>query len=180
VRISNTFELQDNTFVDLFGFFTLRDEKSFDFIVPEYLKNGKLSKYKGQVVKLTEIAEKHYGKIIKIEPIGIAESKEMKSINILDFNTQSAVFYSLLNWNNLKKLEGIKLFKFLRSYNPIYIQKNKDWKKQFIETSKAGDYFITLLENEKGSLKQLNGKTCLFVASYNKGFNNGFLVIPIE
>ena len=180
MRISNTFQLEENTFVDLYGFFTLREEKSFDFIVPEYLKKGKLSKYKGQVVKLTEIGEKNYGKIIKIEPIGITENKEIKPINILDFNIHSAVFYSLENWNNLKKLEGIKFFKFLRSYNPIYIQKNKDWKKQYIETSKAGDYFITKLENENGSLKSLNGKSCLFVATYNKGFNNGFLVIPIE
>jgi len=180
VRISNTFQLGENTFVDLYGFFTLRDEKSFDFVVPEYLKKGKLSKYKGQVVRLTEIAEKHYGKIIKIEPIGIAESYEIKPINISDFNAQSAVFYSLGNWTNHKKLEGIKLFTFLRSHNPIYIQKDKDWKKQYIETSKAGDYFITKIESEKGSLKLINGKSCLFVATYNKGFNNGFIVIPLE
>jgi hypothetical protein len=179
VIISNTFQLEDNTFVDLYGFFTLREEKSFDFVVPEYLKKGKLSKYKGQVVRLTEIAEIHYGKIIKIEPIGIAEGYEIKPINILDFKTQSSVFYSLENWTSHKKLEGIKLFTFLRSHNPIYIQKDKNWKKQFIETSKAGDYFITKLESEKGSLKQLNGKSCLFVATYNKGFNNGFLVIPL-
>lgn len=101
MRISNTFQLEENTFVDLYGFFTLRKEKSFDFIVPEYLKKGKLSKYKGQVVRLTEIAEKHYGKIIKIEPIGIAESKKMKAVNILNFNLIN-ILYEVLSIINMQ------------------------------------------------------------------------------
>jgi hypothetical protein len=174
-----TFPLNDNTFVDVYGLFALRTDQTIEMVVPDYFRRGKLAKYKGEKVRLTRISQKKYGDIIEIESLGSTKSEEIRPMNINEFKKESALFFSIPQWNKQKVIEGQKLFRFLRGYNPIYFQRDKEWKKQYMVTSKTGDYFILKVSSERGSLRNLNEKTCLIIVTYNKGFKNGFMAIPL-
>ncbi len=175
----NTHNLNDNTFVDAFGFFALKKEDAFEMVVPDYISRGKLAKYRGQKIRLTRICRKHYGDIIEITSIGPAQYGDIKTINLKDFKRESAKFHSIPVWNQQKRTEGQNLFAFLRGYNPVYFQRNKLWIKQYRETSKIGDYFMLTFSGERGMLRDLNSKTCLIVVTYNKAYKHGFMAIPV-
>jgi hypothetical protein len=176
----NTYPLEETTFVDTFGFFAFRLENQFEMIVPNYFTHGKLGKYRGKAVKLTRIAKKHYGNIIEIEQIKSVQISESRLLKLSDFIEASAPYYSIKKFSSEKVSEGYKLFDFLRKYNPIYFQKNKDWKNQFIESSKIGDYFVLKENKENRVLRILNNEVCIVIATYNKGYKNGFMAIALE
>jgi len=178
----NTYELNDKMFVDTLGLFTLRKIDTIEFVVPQQFRiNNKLGPYRGNKVQLKRVYKKHYGDIIQI--VKIIEQSDWsfaKKMTLEEFKKNSDEFYSIKTWSEAKIHSGEKLFDFLVKFNPFYFQKNKDWKKKYIDSSKIGDYFILTIQDEKGTLRVLNNQTCLIVATYNKGFKNGFLAIQLE
>lgn len=176
----NTYPLSSNEFVDTYGLFTLRNEKSFVFDVPKDWNTGKLSHYKGCKVKLTLICQKKYGNVLSIEPTKNKSENTILPVNLDDFEKKYREFGALPTWVTKKRKLGIELFSFLRGHNPIYIQKPKDWIKEFRIGSATGDFIIKKVESTTGKLKSLNGQNCLFVVTYNKGFKNGFMVLPLS
>ncbi len=175
----NTYSLTDNTFVDAYGLFCFASSETMIFVVPDFFHHGKLGKYRGRAVKLSLQSSMHYGNIVRIEEIPRAKKYRTKSISYSYFMNISSKFYSIQTFTTQKKIEGAKLFEILRGYNPVYFQKSKDWKRDFGVTTKLGDYFILDVSVSKGTLAKFNGKKCLIVATYNAGFKNGFLGIPI-
>lgn len=174
-------DLSKNRFTDLMGLFTLRKADVLNFTVPLHFRiNNKLGCYRGKRIQLLRLYKANYGDIIQvIKIIKDYDLKIIKKISLDKFNEKSKEFYSIPTWTAAKKEEGQKLFNFLRSYNPIYFQKDKDWKKQYIKSSKTGDYFILHIQNEKGVLKTLNNHKCLIITTYNEGYKNAFMAIPL-
>jgi hypothetical protein len=178
-----TYPLSDTTFVDVYGFFAYRKEDEFELKVPEYFTHGKLCKYKNKVVKLRRIEKYHYGDIAEIEHIEQRSTPTQdisKRIKLSEFVKTAAPFQSILNYNSKKIHEGYKLFDYLRNYNPIYFTKDKDWKKPFRESSKVGDYFILNAVDHNFKSRLLNKHSYLIIATYNKGYKNGFMAIELE
>ena len=149
-------------------------------IVPKHYTRGKLAKYRGLSVRLTKIDETQFGPIVKISSIDTAPYTEPKFMNLSEFNLQSERFYSILTWTNEKRTEGYKLFNFLRTHNPLFLQKEKRWKLKYISTSKIGDYFIANVNVKSGKMKDLNGENCIFITTFNSGNRNGYMVIPLQ
>lgn len=176
----NTTALKDNQFVDTYGFFTLRKESAFVYHVPKNMNYGKLGRYSGCRVKLRLIRHTHYGNIIQIDETNLKTSHSIKKLDFNEFNKRYKNFIEYNTWVSKKRKEGESLFHFLRKHNPIYIQKDKNWIKEFKLGSKTGDYVIIKLETKKGKLKSLYGRECIFIVTYNKGFKNGFLVLPLD
>jgi hypothetical protein len=179
MNTSNTYNLTENQLVDTYGFFTLREEHLFFYDVPKEMHSGKLSKFRGAQIKLELIATKRYGNILSITATNKKSAARTRKIDLQKFEAEQKRFSKLLFWNQTKRQEGIKFFNYLRAYNPLYIQKPKDWIKEDREGSRVGDYVVRKVRSKNGVLKPLDGFNCLFVVTYNKGYNNGFLVIPI-
>jgi hypothetical protein len=175
----NTYKLSDDTFVDAYGLFCFASSETIKLVVPDFFIHGKLGKCRGKPVKLKLEGSMQYGDIVKIEKVSRARKYKTKTLSYSYFKNVSSMFYSIPNYTKQKRLEGIKLFDMLRSYDPVYFQKCKDWKRSFDVTSRVGDYFVVDVTSARGSLAQFNGKKCLVVATYNAGFKNGFLAIPI-
>lgn len=176
----NTYPLKKSQFVDTYGFFTLSNDKSIFFDVPKKMGHGKIGKFKGLRVKLTCIYSMHYGRVIQIEPTNIKSTKKTKPLSLIEFNKMYISFASYQTWTNKKREAGKELFSFLRDHNPIYIQKEKNWIKQFNKYSRLGEFTILKIKSKSGNLSSFYGKNCLFVVTYNVGFKNGFLVLPIQ
>jgi hypothetical protein len=177
---SNTYPLNENTFVDAYGLFCFASSESMRLVVPDFFVHGKLGNYRGKAVKLTLEGSMKYGNIVRIEEVARAKKYFAKSLSFSYFKVISSKFYSIPNFNAQKRIEGVKLFDMLRSYNPVYFQKSKDWKLGFGVSSKVGDYFVLDVTSTKGTLAQFNGKKCLVIATYNAGFKNGYIGIPIN
>lgn len=176
----NTYALSDRQFVDSYGFFTLRKENSFLYDVPKEMHTGKLSQFRGCKVRLTVISTMHYGNIIQFEATKLKSKDRIKKVDLNEFKFEQKKFSELQNWNKTKRDVGINFFKFLRSHNPIYLQKSKDWIKEMQSGSKKGDYVVLRVAAKIGLLKPYDGMDCLFVVTYNKGYKNGFMVIPVK
>jgi hypothetical protein len=177
---ANTYPLQDNQFVDTYGFFTLRNESTFEYHVPKNTKYGKLGRHSGYRVKLSLIGQMRYGVIIQIDETHLKTTKSIKKLDFNKFNEVYKKFNEYDTWVSEKRKEGKRLFRFLRKHNPIYIQKSKDWIRDYRVGSKTGDYAIVKVETKKGKLKSLYGRKCIFMVTYNKGYKNGFLVLPLD
>jgi len=175
----NTYRLSENQLADTYGFFTLREEQSFLYDVPKEMHAGKLSRFKGTQIKLELVATMRYGNIVSIEATNKKSAIRTQKIDLHKFEAEQRRFSELSGWNQTKRQEGIKFFNYLREYNPLYIQKTKDWIKEVRVGSSVGDYVVRKVSAKNGVLKPLDGIECLFVVTYNKGYNNGFLVIPI-
>jgi len=175
----NTFQLKENQFVDTYGFFTLTEKKSFIYHVAKNMKYGKIGKYSGFRVKLSLIYTSHYGHIIEMESTQLSANQKIKKIDLVEFNKRQKKFSEFDSWTSEKRTEGVQYFNFLRKHNPIYIQKHKDWIKQFDSESKIGDYITIKITKRTGKLKSLIGLDCIFVVTYNSGFKNGFMVLPL-
>ena len=181
MNTANTFSLTDNQLVDTYGFFTFLKDNHCFYNVPENSNSGTLSKFRGLKVKLKRIKKFHYGDIIEVVKIkhNIGTKADISFVNLSDFIELQKKYSELATWTKEKKLKGYILFEFLRAHNPIYIQKEKNWIKKIKPGSRIGDFVVLKIEKNNSQLKYLEGLDCLFVATYNKGFKNGFLVLPI-
>ena len=122
----------------------------------------------------------HYGNIVEIEGTKTKSEKNIKTLNLSVFKKKYKRFKNFQNWTKSKRKEGEKLFGYLRKHNPIYIQKSKDWIKKFDKDSKIGQHIIMKNTSNSISLRSLKGRECIFIVTYNKGYNNGFMVLPID
>lgn len=176
----NTFILNKNQFVDTYGFFALCNDSEYVFHVPKGMRYGKLKKYSGYQVTLSIVTWMHYGLIIEIKETNRKSNLSIKSINLEEYKERLEKFNKYSTWVTEKRKEGIKLFDYLRQHNPIYIQRNKNWIKSYNLDSKIGSYIIVKINDNKGKLRPLFGRECIFIVTYNRGYNNGFLVLPID
>jgi hypothetical protein len=176
----NTHPLKDNQFVDTYGFFTLRNKTAFNYHVPKNMNYGKIGRYSGSCIRLKLTGYTHYGNVVTIEPTNLESTKYIKTLDLRDFKEQYKRFANFETWTSKKRIEGENLFSFLHKHNPIYIQKHKNWIKQFNKDSKIGQHVIISIKSNHGKLKLLKGHKCIFIVTYNKGFKNGFIVLPLD
>ena len=175
-----TFPLSENQFVDSYGFFTLRESQEFLYDVPYGTNGGKLSKYEGSKVLLKLITSTHYGRVVEAIPTNQVSAVRGKEISLIEFKAEHKKFSSLNGWTKDKRIQGVHFFNFLSDYNPIYVQKQKNWILENSGQSRVGEFLVKKVETKTGLLKAFDGKNCLFVLTNTKGFKNGFMVIPIQ
>ena len=175
-----TYTLSENQFVDSYGFFTLRESQEFLYDVPYGTNGGKLSKYEGSKVLLKLITSTHYGRVVEAIPTNQVSAVREKEISLIEFKAEQKKFNPLYGWTKDKRKKGVHFFNFLSDYNPIYVQKQKNWILENSGQSRVGEFLVKKVESKTGLLKAYDGKNCLFVLTNTKGFKNGFMVIPIQ
>lgn len=175
-----TYPLSENQFVDSYGFFTLRESQEFLYDVPYGTNVGKLSKYEGRKVLLKLISSTHYGRIVEAIPTNQLSAVRGKEISLIEFKAEHKKFSTLKTWTKDKHIQGVHFFNFLSDYNPIYVQKQKNWVLENSGQSLIGEFLVKKVDSKTGLLKAFEGKNCLFVLTNTKGFKNGFMVIPIQ
>lgn len=176
----NTYQLNENEFVDTYGFFTLCNASKYVYHVPEGMNSGKLGKYSGCQVTLCNTCRMHYGIIVKIKETNLKSTIKIKKLDFEEFKNRLKNFTKYTTWVSKKREAGERVFGYLREHNPIYIQRDKNWIKDFNSSSKIGDYVVTKIENKRGKLRYLYGRKCIFIVTHNRGYCNGFLVLPID
>lgn len=175
-----TYPLSENQFVDSYGFFILRESQEFLYDVPYGTNGGKLSKYEGSKVLLKLITSTHYGRVVEAIPTNQVSAVRGKEISLIEFKAEHKKFSSSNGWTKDKRKKGVHFFNFLSYYNPIYVQKQKNWILENSGQSRVGEFLVKKVESKTGLLKAFDGKNCLFVLTNTKGFKNGFMVIPIQ
>jgi hypothetical protein len=175
-----TYSLSQNQFVDSYGFFTLREDQEFLYDVPYETNGGKLSQYKGSKVLIKLISTTHYGKVVEVNPTGQSSVVRNQEISLIEFKVEQKRFGSIRTWTQKKQINGVHFFNYLRDYNPIYIQKQKNWILENLGKSSVGEFLVKKVNSKSGVLKAFDGKNCLFVLTNTKGFKNGFMVIPVQ
>jgi hypothetical protein len=175
-----TYPLSENQFVDSYGFFTLRESQEFLYDVPYGTNGGKLSKYEGSKVLLKLITSTHYGRVVEAIQTNQVSAVRGKEISLIEFKAEHKKFSSLNGWTKDKRKKGVHFFNFLGEYNPIYVQKQKNWILENSGQSSVGGFLIKKISSKTGLLKAFDGKNCLFVLTNTKGFKNGFMVIPVQ
>ncbi|MDG4945737.1 hypothetical protein NMK71_04865 [Weeksellaceae bacterium KMM 9713] len=178
--MSDTTNPEVKRFVDPYGLFTLRNESSFIYHVPNDLKYGIFREYSGYQVKLSRLYELNYGDYVFLSETNLKSSKKIKKLDMEEFLEKHKKFSAYETWVKDKKEEGIRLFRFLRKHNPIYVQKDREWVREFISRTWTGDYLTYKPDSRRGNLKSLYGRQCIFVVTNNKSFRIGFLVLPID
>ena len=170
--------------IDTKGMSTLRKETKFRLHVHNQMKFGKLKTVKGFQVDMTIISRHKFGNKISFLPTNKLSTPTTEINNLEEFKSHANPFLNEKSWTKQKRILGVQYFNYLHSFNPIYISKQKRGKYDIQLKSKFGSglgcYFIEQVNEKNGILSFFNGNKCLFVNSYNSGYVNGFIVIPIK